>query len=406
MNIIIILYFNIINLYIILSTTNIKINILLFGFILCINLILFYSKKNNKSINKKALLWILFIYISIITLNYSHNNNKINGAIFIIGVINFYITYYNLSKFDISEKYFKISYIYFSLCIIATLTQLVFPGLINNLKKIYIQEDRMLDAINRVENSSIYGGYNGLVAQVSANAFLLSNFTMFSLYKYIKSRLYKRYIYLSLIIIGLICILITNKRTILLSNIVAIYIILSLEYRKKKKTIIMISFIIISISFLVFNYTDLGNNFKQKLLYQDFTLSGRIELYFEMFKNFKNHPFIGVGIDSKVLGMDGHFIYLQILSEIGIFGAILFYYIVFTSFYDTIKVINKNVNSNLRYNLYISLYLQVIFLVWGIFGNTLYDQLVLISYFIAISIKDFIKKEIKNENCNFNLYKY
>jgi len=133
---------------------------------------------------------------------------------------------------------------------------------------------------------------------------------------------------------------------------------------------------------------------------QDIT-SGRIYLYEYAIDLFKEKPIFGIGwrkyseLSVGVINVDRgshpHNIYLQLLTELGLIGFILF-------MIPIILFLVKTINLLMNYNRYFegnpywdfvlkfSLYVQFFFLLYGLTGNLLTDRLFLLMYVFAISI--------------------
>jgi len=129
--------------------------------------------------------------------------------------------------------------------------------------------------------------------------------------------------------------------------------------------------------------------------------SGRVILYDFAFELFNENPIFGVGWRTYsessigVLNADRashpHNIYIQLLTELGIIGFLLFLIPVCYTFVKTIKLLlgySKFFGGNLQWKMLIqfSLYIQTFFLIYGLTGNLLTDRLYLFMYVFAVSI--------------------
>src|SRR5699024_9999482 len=83
----------------------------------------------------------------------------------------------------------------------------------------------------------------------------------------------------------------------------------------------------------------------------------------------------------------------------GIFGFVtLFGGLLFAFIRTNIRLMRFENNNSKKYILIISLYFQLLFILWGVTGNPLYDTYPLFFYFIAIAMS-----ETLGEN-NYNIY--
>lgn len=129
--------------------------------------------------------------------------------------------------------------------------------------------------------------------------------------------------------------------------------------------------------------------------------SGRSLLYDYAFKLFNDTPIFGIGwrefrelsggILSSNRGSHPHNIYLQLLTELGIVGFILFMIPITYIFIKTIKLLmnaESLFNFDMRWKtaLQFSLYIQTFFLLYGITGNLLTDHMYMLMWGFAASI--------------------
>lgn len=206
-------------------------------------------------------------------------------------------------------------------------------------------------------------------------------------------------------------ILLTGKRSFLVSNLSSMLslIYIFLLQTKNKFGIRMFRIIIISILVYVFIYLFIPSvisDFFSRLGWGSGSFDlrdlsqGRYDLFNYGISIFMEAPFLGMGIEtapyefvknnftSTIIGV--HDIYIKLLSEVGIVGTFLFLITVLLSLYRTVKLYFYCMQSSLPYSIHaaVSLYIQILFLVYGIFGNPLSDLNMLLTYFIAISISE------------------
>ena len=120
--------------------------------------------------------------------------------------------------------------------------------------------------------------------------------------------------------------------------------------------------------------------------------TGRVNFWNVAIQQFKENPILGIGWKSfwhfEFYGVhyDVHNIYLQLLCEVGIMGAVVFYLFFAISLYRAIKiVIKKNIDMKYKKIALFSVFYQVFFLLYGITGNPLYDASFYIMYFISVA---------------------
>ena len=118
--------------------------------------------------------------------------------------------------------------------------------------------------------------------------------------------------------------------------------------------------------------------------------NGRFTLYRYAISEFGRHPIIGIGWGkySALYGASGtHNIYLQLLCECGIIGFLFAIVGLFFALYKTIQMLKKQNNEEkVGVLLKCSVFIQVYILVYGMFGNPLYDQNFILMYCTGLLI--------------------
>lgn len=378
------IYILLVLLYIFFSTVNFYLN---FFLLVCMLLLNILTMKSLKILKKDyfVILFLLFLICCFISLFSPYNVDMKNGIIFILCSIIFLLVYVRLTHLNEDWVTPFLKYLGFFLMIFAigTLLQVFVPNFIDSIKKIYVQKDKIELSRNFITNQSLYSGYNGLVVQTGTNAFLMCIFIGYCLYNLLLGKDNKKYIFLTAF--GFILLLLTNKRTLLFSGAFSFLFVFLLYKRFNLKYIISVFVLSFIFVFVIFNYTSIGNRIVNKMnMGEDSILSGRDILYNKMYNNFKKSPIIGVGIDSKVDGRDGHNIYLQVASETGVLGILILLIFLLRNLRITWVCLSK---SNDHRELFaLSLYVQMIFLIWGLTGNPLYDQFTLLTYFVFAAL--------------------
>jgi O-antigen ligase len=182
--------------------------------------------------------------------------------------------------------------------------------------------------------------YAGITDQIGQNAFYIS--VGISI---ISAKLIIRPTKISLNVILLICLIITallltGKRGLLLSNIVAMIgtILVYAKVHKKRimkgllKSIMAITFLILIIIIVI---PEDATPFMRFVVKDEGDItSGRIILYIVAIELFKQKPILGweSGCFSYLNGIDTHNVYLQLLCENGVLGALFFVTILLYNF--------------------------------------------------------------------------
>lgn len=171
-------------------------------------------------------------------------------------------------------------------------------------------------------------------------------------------------VYWTSIVIGTIAIFLTLSRIAITLWLVTVLLALIARYKLSKK----ITLLLILLIFLVFLFPPLYLRFTNIVL-SDQSIYNRGVLIDASIKMFKESPFIGVGPNNFIVNLSEvikvtsvsllqpvHNIYLLILSEIGLFGLVVFLLLL----YFSLKNINKNSPCSLSF---------VLILILGLFDH-------------------------------------
>ena len=212
-----------------------------------------------------------------------------------------------------------------------------------------------------------------------------------------------------------IALFLTGKRALIIFPLIAILILFYLYNSNKPlsrigKIIILlicgvIAFIIASI--FIPSVSNFIYRFIETNAAGDITL-GRFEQAFLAIQQFLNNFLFGNGWDSfkyfhrRQFGVlvNVHNIYLQLLCENGIIGALPFFVFFSVSLFRTIKVFlmlrKKMTNKYPKAEFYLglSIGMQCFFLLYGLTGNPLYDQQVFFPYIVCIAAGEYYVNSI------------
>lgn len=209
--------------------------------------------------------------------------------------------------------------------------------------------------------------------------------------------------------------LLTGKRSPLLNISAAIIVVDMITVKRGKKTSRFLGIllgIVVALLVLYFAaplFSDTRNSITRIFEYANKddvsdVANGRLVLYMNAFKLFLEHPIIGVGWGrySQMYDISGaHNIYLQLLCECGVVGALLCMMGIIFVLFRTIKMLKKSTNYNSLSDrtvlLKCSVFIQVYILVYGMFGNPIYDRNYLLMYFIGVLYSVMISVSSTNE---------
>lgn len=120
--------------------------------------------------------------------------------------------------------------------------------------------------------------------------------------------------------------------------------------------------------------------------------NGRFDLWKRSLDIFYEHPLLGVGIKgtTTIMSEATHNVYIQLLSDLGIIGAAIFYW---SLFYPFLKLVANTMNKrklSLENNFAIGM--QLLFLLYCMTGNPLYDHKMMMIYAISVGYAYYLIK--------------
>ncbi len=352
---------------------------------------------NKIVIGVKEKLLIIIIFYTMIGVINSHNPSFALSQL--IRLIFMFVVSLLVSNLSASNKnsIVKMYWLFAIFSSISVLIQIIFPVQFNGFLFKFVSDDYK-EMIRIFDNWKIF---SGIVVVDNYSAFLSSfllAITLISLMirekKYNNVIIYPKYISSFLIIIAFIALLASAKRGIIVATIVSISFVfmIYLKYyigrNKEKLKIVFIIFITFLLLIIVIYILYIKTSLLQVIIYKtsrsDIS-TGRFELYRKILDATSSQNIIfgnGLGNLSNTIGTSSHNIYLQLLYEQGLLG--LFLYIIF--FLNNILLTIKRIRITKRILPFYSLMVQVLFLIYGMTGNPLYNIFFMFNYFIFISL--------------------
>jgi len=240
----------------------------------------------------------------------------------------------------------------------------------------------------------------GITSDIGQNAFHISVFMM-CMFSYIltsKNKIIPSILY----ILGIILLIGTTKRGLLIGNFLSIVGIVTIKYRKSLKKLFVYACIIlifIGLGWFFLNNLELTQvMLKKNEDYSGDVLNGRQYIYFSAIEAFKKQPLLGIGPNTTQIvtgGNDAHNIYLQVLTETGIFGFVIFILAVIVTIYNSIKTLSKVEKTDNEAVCILALTYQMFFLVYGMSGNPLYNNSLLGMWFLSMIIIACCNKKVR-----------
>lgn len=259
----------------------------------------------------------------------------------------------------------------------------------------------------------LYGYRAGIADNHSANgtycvvAFLIS----ISLFFVEKNKKQKK-LYMIFAAISLLAVLLTTKRAHLLFGVFAAIVCYYFSKRQGKISrgfkILFVAVVGVLLFYYASAFVPALSDFMEGFEGQSDISNGRFEFWEIAFSYFKTSPIFGIGwLGFRYLTrsflvqgngyVDVHNVYIQILAESGIVGALIMLVVFVGTLVQTIQMLSRTkygTDPAVRATLCVSLSMQVFCLVYGMTGNFLYDRTCFI-YIFACALCYSIRKKLK-----------
>lgn len=267
-----------------------------------------------------------------------------------------------------------------------------------------------------------YNSYTGFTNQPAHLAGYIINGIGILFFSFkLNSKFFKKIIFVIIMGILLFGLILASKRAHIIFMILSLIItyLCSSENKEillrifKISTSIIVGFLSIILLFSIFQFKSdspimfITNQITETIIgivNGEDVSNGRSILYKNSLELFAENPIFGagwrefgyhsIGLISQTEGSQSHNIYIQLLSELGMIGFLLFIIPLLYTYFKSIKmlklVVNNKKTSNIvqlwKMGLQYSLYSQTFFILYGMTGNLLTDYNFLLMYFFACSI--------------------
>lgn len=367
----------------------------------------------NNKIGRLCLLWIIFLVINVL------NSYDITSSIYMLLVL---ISFFAFMAYDL-----KINTLIFGCQLIQGISivfafSIILNALIPNL--FYGPAHFLIaQSANVIQQEVQQGIYSGLMGEKAQAAFYMNIAITFHIGMMIGKN--KRYHIKNLfpLLIYFLALLLTGKRMLLLVAVCIFafsFVCMDLKKRSTFKNLLIVICVglptILMFIQLLPQTQIVFNRFAE--FASDNTYNGRTVFWQFCLYMFSQRPLIGFGINSfnSALGtltsfsyhgekwtMYAHSIYYELLGEAGIIGCMIFFSIIIVSFvtsWKNYKYFNIMTGAFYRYEckmlMFISMAVQIIFCLYGITGNVLYDHcqlgFLILSFIFTINVSRYKKK--------------
>ncbi len=359
-----------------------------------------YVKNQKIKITLIDLSWLIF-FIFILGRIKSLNSSNMVFIFYIVFCLSIIVLYKEKIKLYIMPikilKYVGIIYA------ISVFIQAMAPDLFFKYLDFAAIQDNLnfSDIIRAIENTKYV---SGIPQDVAYSASYIS-FSIGALLSFRSKTTISRIINFILIIMLSFALLLTAKRAHILFTVISVGLIYFIMNKNvniflfiKKIIFGCVILIILLILYLhIFPEAGIISRFLEtyeSFVYGDDISSGRLSLYATAWSLFLSNPIVGVGWRQYTIAgnedLTAHNNYLQILSEAGIIGLMLFVIALFVTWTITFKkiksIINIKISSDNVSILIYSLYIQTFFILYGLTGSIFYYHGFILIYFFACSM--------------------
>ena len=275
------------------------------------------------------------------------------------------------------------------------------PSLYDNSIYPLFPEYYQSDIIRQYYRHQMYTGFN-TETSISAEFMILGVCSLYCFYSNLKNK-YRKYTWIlgAILFYGII---LTGKRSSLLFSLTAFLYtnVKCTHYKKRVQTIIrivMIGLVVLIVGYyLLPHFIAVSSSRNTIVRIAEYVKNGemdvsnnRFAIWEKAFDGFTENPFIGKGWGwyKEQNGSGSHNIYLQLLCECGIIGAMIVVSVLLYYYRMCHKIVKKAIYSDSNIDMSLakfSLFSQTFFLLYGITGNPLYNYSFFLWYIFSLII--------------------
>ncbi len=297
-------------------------------------------------------------------------------------------------------KFSKLVRFFVTIHVAAVILSYFFPSFIKGIvEQLYTGE--ALDTYTMLFENNAFAGLTG---QTGYAAFFTSIFLAFCVTDILSTKL--SFWSIIKILSGVFALLLTVKRSFLVSNFIAVVFVFYVQNKGNKKFLrnLLIFTIVGTLAYYIFSSLSLLEPLLLKtdrLLESGDITNGREYLWTETYKLWLEKPIFGHGINvlPEYYGLATHNSYLQILAESGIFGLVSMVAAMVISLTRSCSIYKEILKDTLltpkeKSVFLATIYVQVIFIVYCFAGNPMHGINFLLLYLLFIScIKSFLRRK-------------
>ena len=383
----------------------------------CLLFALSGSRTKYKYIGANKLIW----FITLIPLLYS-SAGWFDTVMFAIGI--FFVIFTEYSTDSLKKLYGAVAFVAIinALCVfIQAIDKTFFDG----FAKVWYPDAMYQQYLQTMKSEPYLNGCNAIVGNTAG--YLIVFIGLFFSTCMIKYRKEKSRFSTVLFILCFVALLLTGKRGILASGIIAVIVIYVVSGEGSKiihrcLLVVVTVFILLRCATLiaglfpnVYGIARVANTIEGVFAGSDVS-SGRLRLYGYALQQFSTSPLFGIGwkqfnnLTTTLYGYSSvHYVnndYLQVLCETGIVGMICIYLPMLLFFTKSLRMYSSIITSKISHNVKLaftfSIFVQIFYLVYSFFEIPLYDRCFFFIYVLAVSIGYCAQNEFRSVKKNTN----
>ena len=284
-----------------------------------------------------------------------------------------------------------VKWIYFAsvLMVLTSILHFLFPAWFNALMSRLLRQDAYEQLMWSFTVDHTFAGMAAYTSNATFSAALVFGNSFLNIVKkndvsLIKSRLWN----ILMMALSLFSIIICSKRGIFVATIIATVVLMFYLYRGRN---FLLKFSAVAILFagvmvILYQTNEFVYTFINRFVSDDFT-SGRDVIYESLWSDFANNDILigrGTAATYQIAEEGAHNIYIQILYDHGIIFSIPYYAFLAYNYYLAFKS-----------RCPISIFVQTLFLVYGLSGNPLYSNMLMMIYLYYVLYANGNSKPLK-----------
>lgn len=370
-------------------------------------------KKSGKiQFDMFILLMLLFLSDMTISAFFSGTSRFSVDMIFYWSSFLMIILCFNIKKYKIEDFIFKFLAFYGIFFAVGVFLQMMFTDVFERNYFSLFKGEYKTSVYRQVIYHQMYTGWASQTFAVCMN-FVAAIFSSWILWEKKHNK-----IWLVIMIINAVAMLLTGKRgpvVFMLFSILFVNLILTKKFNDMIKKIwrYVILAVVVGVAILIYISSEVNTSRNTIVRFMemfngsnDDVSNGRFILWKLAVEIFIQNPVFGIGwraypvhaIPYEGIEMYTHNVYLQILSEQGIVGIVLYLAFILYAMIDTYRMIKRKDNIFSGEGVYLlkfSLMLQCFLFLYSLTGNVLYDYNAVLLYFFAFMLYMYVK----NTNC-------